>query len=272
MALGSMAASQLQVVAGLVAGVDDALLEDTAAGGVSGVLDALDQLALAWDSELSPAVIRLFGPQPAGLAPESAKPLSESQIAAALADLSDDEVAVLDRMAWGPPYGSLERANRRIDPDAPATPVEQLLHKGLLRPVDRATVILPREIALALRGGRVFEPDGSRPAVPEFPPPSGDHALPEEVRDALARWLLGEVSAADWRAELERAASADLWVRLAHARDDGTLSIDVVRVLYLGQGSAHLVRRAGPRLSVPLSRIISAVAGDPVVIHDLPSG
>ncbi len=118
-ALGSMDASQLQVVAGLVAGVDDALLEDAAAGGVSGVLDVLDQLALVWDAELSPAVVRLFGPQPAGLAPESATPLPRRKSRAATADLTSGP-PVLDRM--GPPYGGTEQANRRIDPDAPATP------------------------------------------------------------------------------------------------------------------------------------------------------
>ena len=89
--------------------------------------------------------------------------------------------------------------------------------------------------------------------------------------DALAAWLLGEFGTGDWRRVLDEAAADDHWARLAYVNDDGTLGLDVVRVLSIGQGAAHLVRRGGPRLNVPLARVVAAEGVAPVVINDLPA-
>ncbi|KJY44386.1 DNA-binding protein [Streptomyces sp. NRRL S-444] len=65
---------------------------------------------------------------------------------------------VLGRLVWGPPYGE-------VTPN-PTAPVRWLRDRGLLLPSAR-TVVLPREVALHLRGGlahRVTEPVA--PAVP----------------------------------------------------------------------------------------------------------
>lgn len=52
---------------------------------------------------------------------------------------------VLGRLVWGPPYGE-------VTPN-PTPPVRWLRDRGLLLPVTARTVVLPREVALHLRGG-----------------------------------------------------------------------------------------------------------------------
>lgn len=52
---------------------------------------------------------------------------------------------VLGRLVWGPPYGE-------VTPD-PTPPVRWLRDRGLLLPASARTVVLPREVALHLRGG-----------------------------------------------------------------------------------------------------------------------
>ncbi|MFE2876648.1 helicase-associated domain-containing protein [Streptomyces roseus] len=66
---------------------------------------------------------------------------------------------VLGRLVWGPPYGE-------VTPN-PTPPVRWLRDRGLLLPASARTVVLPREVALHLRGGlahRQTEPVA--PAVP----------------------------------------------------------------------------------------------------------
>ncbi|MFD0357133.1 helicase-associated domain-containing protein [Streptomyces sp. NPDC127110] len=52
---------------------------------------------------------------------------------------------VLGRLVWGPPYGE-------VTPE-PTPPVRWLRDRGLLLPASARTVVLPREVALHLRGG-----------------------------------------------------------------------------------------------------------------------
>jgi len=72
----------------------------------------------------------------------------------------------LATMVWGPPTGHLERARRDVDGATAASPVEWLLAHALLVATDTATVVLPREVALHLRGGRVHRT--VEPALPEL--------------------------------------------------------------------------------------------------------
>lgn len=81
----------------------------------------------------------------------------------------DEARQVLDRLVWGPPFGTVGGADRPVRLASASSPVEQLLTRGLLVPVDGDTVVLPREVALHLRGGLLFR-------QPEPPPPL-------EVRD-----------------------------------------------------------------------------------------
>jgi len=61
-----------------------------------------------------------------------------------LADLSGVERSILERLAAGPPIGSVRGGDS-------ASPVQRLIEIGLLVPIDSATVELPREISMHLR-------------------------------------------------------------------------------------------------------------------------
>ncbi|MFF2313849.1 helicase C-terminal domain-containing protein [Streptomyces albidoflavus] len=65
---------------------------------------------------------------------------------------------VLGRLVWGPPYGQVTAE--------PAAHLRWLLDRGLLVPTTPGTVVLPREAALSLRGGRAHRvPEPTRPQV-----------------------------------------------------------------------------------------------------------
>ncbi|MGW0912195.1 helicase-associated domain-containing protein [Streptomyces sp. NPDC002784] len=75
------------------------------------------------------------------------------RMAALLAGAPADSLDVLTRLLWGPPYG-------QVTAD-PAPRLRWLLDRGLLLPTAPGTVVLPREVALHLRGGhahRATEP------------------------------------------------------------------------------------------------------------------
>jgi hypothetical protein len=75
--------------------------------------------------------------------------------------------ALLDRLTWGPPIGSVSDADRPVRAGTATSPVDWLLAHGLLAVTDPGHVVLPREIGLALRGGRVHRaPDLVPPALP----------------------------------------------------------------------------------------------------------
>ncbi|WP_345278711.1 helicase C-terminal domain-containing protein [Streptomyces gulbargensis] len=101
----------------------------------------------------------------------------------ALLDTAPPEaLAVLDRLVWGPPYGEVTAD--------PAPPVRWLRDRGLLLPVSPRTMVLPREVALHLRGGRAHrhpEPVPPRPAVlREYRPQVVDSAAAGQAYSALA--------------------------------------------------------------------------------------
>ena len=98
-----------------------------------------------------------------------------ARLDALLAEASPAAREALDALTWGPPTGRLENADRDVDRGAAATPVEWLLAHGLLVASDTRTVVLPREVALHLRGGRVH-----REVQPEVPP--HDHVAADAAR------------------------------------------------------------------------------------------
>ncbi|WP_030317925.1 helicase C-terminal domain-containing protein [Streptomyces sp. NRRL B-3229] len=80
------------------------------------------------------------------------------RMSALLADLPEESRAVLSRLVWGPPYGQVT--------SEPAAHLRRLLDLGLLVPTAPGTVVLPREVALHLRGGRAHrEVEPLPPAV-----------------------------------------------------------------------------------------------------------
>ncbi|PRY12871.1 helicase-associated domain-containing protein [Kineococcus rhizosphaerae] len=169
------------------------------------VVADLRRRALVWGPDrrlhLVAAVRELLGPHPAGLGPTLADALgrrSPQRLAELLEDLGlevshDPEVAlvrlgghlavparveallagapegvraVLDKLTWGPPTGAVERADRQVRAASSSGPVEWLLSRGLLAVSGPGTVVLPREVALALRGGKVHR--GPERVAPEL--------------------------------------------------------------------------------------------------------
>lgn len=81
-----------------------------------------------------------------------------ARMSALLAGLPEESRAVLARLVWGPPYGQVT--------SDPAAHLRVLLDLGLLVPTAPGTVVLPREVALHLRGGRAHrEVEPLPPAV-----------------------------------------------------------------------------------------------------------
>ncbi len=84
----------------------------------------------------------------------------DAQIDAALERCGPAARTVLDRLLWSP-TGKVRNADRAVTGDAGRSrgaahsPVDELLAVELLRPLDADTVILPREVAWRLRGGRL---------------------------------------------------------------------------------------------------------------------
>lgn len=74
---------------------------------------------------------------------------------------------VLARLTWGPPAGRLGGVRSELSLGDAQGPVEHLLALGLLVGVDARTVLLPREVALHLRGGRLTAARADRPPSAE---------------------------------------------------------------------------------------------------------
>ncbi|WP_233431774.1 helicase-associated domain-containing protein [Actinomyces oris] len=132
---------------------------------VTNALEHLGRLALVIEGRPVAALEAAFGPHPFGLGPWAAEPLSAEQLPPTLEELSEDaaggggkpvvpvaSVEMLQVLTWGPPAGIL-RAGGTAPGAAP------LIERGWLeRSSDahgRTRFILPRQVALALRGGRL---------------------------------------------------------------------------------------------------------------------
>lgn len=197
-ALDGLNAWQRQVAEALAA-----LPDPTTTAGVADLLgseldvcrpavDDLRRRALLWGPDdrlhLLRAVREQFGPYPGTLAPPSARPLPPSRVAALIAECGADVTEVLARLAWSP-TGALAGADRTVSAHTARGPVEQLLARGLLQPLDPETVILPREVAWHVRQGR-FARD---PIGPEPPPVSGRQRKPDLIDRAAAGAAYGVV-------------------------------------------------------------------------------
>lgn len=138
-----------------------ALLGTDDAATVAALVDDLWGFALLWRSELGHHVVRtvpeVLGPTVAGLGLPVAE-LRPSLVArhqqpdelAALLDSAPPAArAMLEKMAWGPAFGVLPQSG------AGATTARWLLEHHLLVAVSTDRVALPREVGLALRGGRL---------------------------------------------------------------------------------------------------------------------
>ncbi|WP_448070972.1 helicase-associated domain-containing protein [Georgenia yuyongxinii] len=139
----------------------------------------LTDLALLVADLPVPALVEALGPHPAGLGPALtelgtaavAPPTTAAALTAALRGAPAAAVGVLDALAWGPPVGTVGADHL---PDGAAW----LLEHGLLRRLSPTQLVLPREVALAARGGRTH----ARP--PTAPAPADLRTVPEAVVEA----------------------------------------------------------------------------------------
>ena len=98
----------------------------------------------------------ILGDFPAGLGPESPSKINLKE----LKNAPDGALAVLERMAWGPPRGQVadvKKANANI---------KWLLENKFLIAVDSQTVLMPKEVGLHLRDGKIFKE--LNPVAPEL--------------------------------------------------------------------------------------------------------
>lgn len=173
----------------------------------------LRRLALVWgpdDSLRVPGSLgELLGPHPAGLGPPVAHALEASgrsrveqlardleipvgtdgdlraAVTAALSDAARVRTLLADageiareaatRLATHVPTGTLPDADRAVSVATAKTPAEQLLARGLLLRLDQERVVLPREVGLVIRDGRLYAPGALDP--PPLTGPRHDPAL-----------------------------------------------------------------------------------------------
>ena len=127
------------------------------------LVDRLVELALAWRSHegvrATRAVADLLGV--AGLGPVGDAVPEGAELDAALASVDARGRGLLDALTWGPPVGALSRSGPL------AATGDDLVAAGLLSRVDDEHVLLPRQVALALRGGRLHRHPAVEPPVVE---------------------------------------------------------------------------------------------------------
>ncbi|HEY9349434.1 MAG TPA: hypothetical protein VIP75_01990, partial [Acidothermales bacterium] len=168
---------------------------------VSTAVDELRTAAIVWgsadDLRMVRAVHEVVGPYPAGLGPRLRQVLAtqppsrlvslaaqvgiggapeagtdriadliEDRLDDVLAELTDPATDVLRMLAEGPPTGRVDDAQRDVSVDTARTPIEELLARGLLVPIDAGTVVLPLEIGLHLRGGVLRPEITTEPLIP----------------------------------------------------------------------------------------------------------
>lgn len=170
-ALDELDAGTLQVLDVVLLAPGDGLTRaelDAALPGapVDEAVALLTDRALLWGDDVlhAPEPVRRAVRYPAGLGRPRTPPPSD--VAGDLAEVDDDERAVLEALAGENPLGRLPVDNSGTSPDSPA---RRLLRRGLLTRVDAANVELPRQYGLALRGDQPYGPVRARPEPPTEP-------------------------------------------------------------------------------------------------------
>ncbi|MFH5824835.1 helicase-associated domain-containing protein [Georgenia sp. AZ-5] len=137
----------------------------------------LHELALLVRDLPVAALVEALGPHPAGLGPtlaeldrhapaaapaeaapaEAAPPTTAAALRAVLKDAPASAAGTLDALTWGPPVGT-------VGDDVPEG-AAWLLGRGILRRLSPTQLVLPREVALAARGGRTHREPPTPPAA-----------------------------------------------------------------------------------------------------------
>lgn len=155
----------------------------------------LRDLVLVWGDDkalLTPdSLIDVIGPYPCGLG-VSAKENIDSLIASKHPDELKEQISaapedvrfVIEKLLWGPPVGKVSDANKKVTVESAKSPIEWLLARGLVIPTGPETIMLPKEVALALRENKlVKEVD---PGAPEVIPDKTVKLKPDSVGGEIA--------------------------------------------------------------------------------------
>ena len=140
-----------------------------ATGYQSGAIDAaIDRLlgsALVWGDDEELHLVRVaresFGAYPCGLAASFADSrrkvrdygTKKNLATKTLASGPDDVRDIMGQLLWGTPAGTMRQANRSVRIDDAKSPLEWLLAHELIVPTSDNSVVVPREVSLALRDG-----------------------------------------------------------------------------------------------------------------------
>ena len=153
-AIDSLNKWQMQVLEA-VANVNEPFAEKTIASltdkEATSALKHLIMVGLIYPSDDGlrvPTQLReVLGAEPAGLGPASMVKLKLNELEQA----PQDSKKILERLMWGPPRGSVG------DIKNPGPGIAWLLERKFLVALDQRTVILPREVAIELRGKKIHK-------------------------------------------------------------------------------------------------------------------
>ena len=165
--------------------------------GAASVIDELRERGLIYKDGTKFRIVSnvrvRIGDEPAGLGPKA--PAEVAYTFTKLKNAPETAQAILDRLTWGPPRGQIGNLKK------PSEAVAWLLENRYLIAMDSQTVVLPREVALHLRAGKVFAQSSSAAPVVE-----GTHRKQKEIDRAavanistLLRWC--EELAHNWSDE-----------------------------------------------------------------------
>ena len=209
-ALDGLDRGHLQVLEALVVSGDTVDLARTAAllgravPALEGFVQDLWDRGLLWrssdDHHVVRAVAEVLGPHPAGLGPTitdlrgstPASYASPEALDAVIASAPPDARSILDKLAWGPPIGTLS-------PGGPLASVSAwLLSNQLISALSADHVALPREVGLRLRGGRLHREIAL--TAPDLAVTAHEQSSVDDAAGGQASELLGLVDelAADW--------------------------------------------------------------------------
>mgnify|MGYP006270977071 FL=1 len=111
------------------------------------VYKKFEELCLVYEGQIPTALREAMGAEPAGLGPRSLAKLDLAKLDKA----PESAKKVLKALTWGPPRGSVG------DVKNPGPGIAWLLESHFVVPLDQRHVIMPAEVGIYLRGGKVHK-------------------------------------------------------------------------------------------------------------------
>jgi hypothetical protein len=194
------ALSRLRSLA-LLWGSDDAVravsvLGDLLGTRLSGLGPPVATLLAGYGPARVTALARDLGIDPSGNRPEDVAAIAEhlsdeAAVATLVAEVDDQARAILDHLEREGRDGVVETTDHAVGRGEAGAPVDQLLSRGLLVARDRRHVAVPREVAIALRGGHTTRTPAD--VVPALTTSDRDAALVDRAAAGAAFELVRHV-------------------------------------------------------------------------------